>query len=82
MAVKTIQLFEEVDNEPKNNDYYDEYAQGTTWTNLHIFKVTSDDGTEQFFKQEIVHDSYGKIDNVPTEFTEVKPKTKKVTYFE
>jgi hypothetical protein len=58
MTVLNVEFVEEVDNAPQG-DYYGDYDQGTTYNNYRIYKLTNEDGSEQFLKFAVLHDSYG-----------------------
>lgn len=70
-----IEFVEEVDRTPEAS-YYD-YSQGTTWVNDKIYRLVSDDGSEQFIAIGIVHNSYGDVSGA-TEPKLVTPTKKTV----
>lgn len=82
MTVKSIVFEEEVDNTPDALGIRGELFQDETYTNLIIYKVINTDGSEQFFKMEEVHDSYGNIEASPRKFTPVSRNTKIISVWE
>jgi hypothetical protein len=62
--IVSIEFVESVDNSPRDSIYdYDEYPQGTTWTNYDIYRLVHDDDTpDQFMKIGKVYNSYGSQD--------------------
>lgn len=83
MSVTSITLLTE-SNAFDATDPYDEGPQGAEYPLVRVFVVESDDGTKQYFKQEITLGSYGYAyaGDIPTQFVEVVPQTKTVTVFE
>lgn len=63
MSEAKIEFVETVDNSPSDQfDYYGEYPQGTEWTNWDIYRFTTPDGQEFYFKSGKVYNSYGNQD--------------------
>lgn len=60
MAVVSIEFAEEVDNRP-DADSYGDYP---TYHNYLIYKLINDDGSEQFIKVAVNHDSYGASNGI------------------
>lgn len=81
MAVTRITFVQEVDNQPNQLRDYGELSQGDTFENQHIYRLTNDDGSEQFLSVGIVHDSYGDSRGVGT-IKLVAKRTKQVEVWE
>jgi hypothetical protein len=77
--VVKIEFVEELDNEP---DYgYYEMPQGTTWTNYRIYRLTFEDGTDQYMRIGQIYDSYGSRSGF-TDPQMVAPTEKTITVWE
>ena len=78
MTVKSIKFVEEVDNTPDSLASRGELNQGDTYDNFLIYKLTNDDGSEQFIRISVTHDSYGSAESV-NGVTLTQQTTKSVT---
>lgn len=82
MTVKSIDFFEEINNEPDEIRRGGELGQGETFSNYRIYRITNDLEEVQFLKLEIICNSYGQEVTVSENIKLVHPVTRTVQVWE